>query len=227
MKKKFLFAIMVGLLLACNTLGQTPISIPIEDPDFESQPIGGYVQTITDPAGCGTAEQGQIAGWTLTHINPGSGGGVAHWTCDNGMPNSNVAFLAYGSRMSQLLTETAREGVYVLQFDVANWFYAYPGDWNAMLYQGTRDAGGDLVLSPAPFCNQSGWTLGDMKRVTVTCPLPAYLINNGGDSLSVGGQVKGNIVIVIQSGVANPALGNHAGWPVLIDNVALNFSPQR
>lgn len=235
-KHKLIFAIMVGLVVGCsNIVGQAPmISIPIVDPDFESQTITGYVQTITDPAGCGTDEQGKIAGWVLEHVNPGSGGGVAHWTCDDGMPNSNVAFLAYGSRMSQVLTETARQGVYLLQFDVANWFYVYPGDWNAMLYQGTLDPNGNIVdmngnrwtLSPAPFCNESGWALGDMKRVTVTCSLPAYLINNGRDSLSVGGQVKGNIVIVIQNGVANPALGGHAGWPILIDNVSLTFSPQ-
>ena len=130
--------------------------------------------------------------------------------------------------MEQLRERTERDALIenVLQFDVANWFYPYPGDWNAMLYQGIRDAGGNLVLSPAPFCNQSGWALGDMKRVTMTCPLSSYLINNGADALTVGGQVKGNIVIVFQSGVPNPALGGHHEWPILIDNVSLSFSPQ-
>lgn len=228
--RKFLFAAVGGLLLASNSFGQSPmISIPIEDPDFESQVITGYVQT----GECGDAEQGLIAGWTIKDLTVGPGRGVAHWTCDDGMPNSNVAFLQ-GAAMLQVLAEVARPGTYVLQFDVANWFYPYPGNWNARLYQAVVDPNGTVVdangkrwmLSPAPFCNGSGWADGDMKRQTVTCTLPAYLIYNGGDSLSVGGQVKGNVVIYFQN-MVDAALGNHSGWPVLIDNVALNFSPQR
>lgn len=233
-KAKGVFAIVIALIVSCGTsVGQAPmIYIPLVDPDFESQTITGYVQTINDPAGCGTDEQGLIFGWTVKDLSVGPGRGVAHWTCDDGMPNSNVAFLQ-GAAMMQVLTETARPGVYLLQFDVANWFYPYPGNWNARMYQAHPDPNGDVVdmngnrwtLSPAPFCNQSAWAFGDMKRQTVTCPLPPYLIYNGGDSLSVGGQVKGNIVIYFQN-FSDPALGNHGGWPILIDNVSLSFSPQ-
>lgn len=234
-RQKTVSAIFVGLLFACGiVVAQAPIiSIPIVDPDFESQTITGYVQTINDPPGCGTDEQGLAAGWTFLSLVDGPGRGVAAWKCDDGMPPSNVAFLL-GAAMVQVLTETARPGVYVLQFDVANWFYVYPGDWNARLYQASPDPDGNIVdmngnrwtLSPAPFCNQSAWAEGDMKRMTVTCPLPAYLIYNGRDSLSVGGQVKGNIVIYFANGGGNPALGGHAGWPILLDNVSLSFSPQ-
>lgn len=125
---KTIFAAMAAFLLACGSvLAQAPmISIPIADADFESQSITGYVQTISDPAGCGTDEQGQITGWIFENVNPGSGGGVAHWTCDDGMPNSNVAFLGYGARMYQITSETARQGTYVLRFDAASWFMFIP-----------------------------------------------------------------------------------------------------
>lgn len=232
-KAKICFAVLLLVAIGCaSTLGQAPQqSIPIVDADFESQAITGYVQTITDPAGCGTDEQGLIYGWTLIDLMQGPGRGVAHWICDDGMPPSNVAFLQ-GAAMVQVSTVAAQPGVYVLQFDVANWFYPYPGNWNARLYQAVPDPNGSVVdlngnkwtLSPAPFCNDSSWAEGDMKRITMTCPLSGYLINNGADSLSVGGQVKGNIGIYFQN-FSDPALGGHGGWPILIDNVTLSFSP--
>lgn len=232
-KHKIIFIIIIGLVIACSSMGQSPVLfIPIVDPDFEAQTITGYVQTITDPAGCGTDEQGLMYGWTLIDLMQGPGRGVAHWTCDDGAPPSNVAFLQ-GAAMVQVLTEVARPGVYVLQFDIANWFYPYPGNWNARLYQASPDPNGSVVdvngnrwtLSPAPFCNESSWAMGDMKRITMTCPLSPYLIYNGRDSLSVGGQVKGNIAIYFQN-FTDPALGGHGGWPILIDNVSLTFTPQ-
>lgn len=67
-----------------------------------------------------------------------------------------------------------------------------------------------------------------MKRKTATCDLPGYLLQtNSPDPLNVGGQNPGGkVVILFQSGVPNPALGGHSGWPILIDNVSLGFTPQ-
>lgn len=224
--------IFIALLLFCSsTLSQLPmLSIPITNADFEAPLIaGGSFQAITDPAGCGVAFNGQIAGWMLTPVQGGAGGGgVAHWTCDDGMPNSNVAFLS-GGKIEQLTAEKARQGIYVLQFDVKDWFYSYSGDWNAALYTGITDTTGNMTLSQAPFCSESSWSLGDMKRITVVCPLSGGFINPGNvnpdGSLSIAGQIAGNVVIHFQNGGANPALGGHAGWPILIDNVSLTFTP--
>lgn len=217
--------IVIGLL-ACSSIARAQVAIPIIDADFESAVITNG-RAITDPAGCGIAQNfDKIPGWTFVHIKPGSGGGVAHWTCDDGATNSNVAFLSAGEGMYQMTAEKASQGTYALEFDVANWFYPYPGDWNATLYQG-KMVNGILVLSPAPFCSGSGWALGDMKRQTVTCNMSGYFLQaNSPDPLSVGGQNPiGFIVINFQSGVPNPALGDHAGWPILIDNVSLTFTP--
>lgn len=228
-KAKIAFAILLGLIIGCaSTVGQAPlISIPLINSDFESVDVSGG-GPITDPAGCGTATHfDSIPGWTFVHLVDGSGGGVAHWTCNDGMPNSNVAFLGYGEGMYQVTGEKARQGVYVVQFDVANWFYPYPGDWKVELFQGAFDASGNLVLSPAPFCSESSWGLGDMKRQTATCPMSGYLLQvTSPDPLSVGGQNPGGFVVLyLTSGVPNPALGGHHGWPVIIDNVTLAFSP--
>lgn len=219
-----LLAIVISLTCCGSAIGQ--VSIPIVDADFESAVITNG-RPITDPAGCGTAQNfDKIIGWTFVHLKPGSGGGVAHWICDDGAPNSNVAFLSAGEGMYQLLTEKARMGTYVLEFDVANWFYPYPGDWKAELFQGQM-VNGNLQLSPAPFCSASGWALGDMVRHTVPCNMSGYFLQaNSPDPLSVGGQNPGGyVVIYFTSGVPNPALGGHAGWPILIDNVTLTFTP--
>lgn len=224
--KKLLAILVLTIGFYSNANGQAPmLSIPIVNSDFELQPTVP-TGTINDPVGCGTYEIGQVPSWTLEQVGTYGGGGIAHWTCDDGMPNSNVAWLGLGERMYQLLTEKARLGVYVLQFDVAAWFYVYPGNWKAELYQGTADANGKVTLSPAPFCSESGWAFGDMKRITVTCPLPGYFLNiTSPDPLGVGGQNPGgNIVVLFQEGT-NPALGGHSGWYILIDNVSLTFAP--
>ena len=228
MRKKTAFAI---FLLGCRTiLAQSPeIAVPIINADFEAQDVTGGAK-IQDPPGCGTQiNEDRTPGWTFEHVLGGSGGGVAHWTCDDGVPPSNVAFLGYGERMYQLTGEKARQGSYVLQFDCSNWFYSYPGDWKAELYQATADASGNVSFSPAPFCSGSGWNLGDMRRKTVSCDMPGYFLQvTSLDPLSVGGQKPGGYVaIVLTSGVPNPALGGHAQWPIKIDNVSLKFSPQR
>lgn len=216
-RKSLFIATMIGLMLASGSIvAQSPqISVSIVDPDFEVQSLDG-AGPIIDPAGCGIGEWGHVAGWSITPLIPGAAAGVVHWTCDDGASSSNVAFLQ-GVAIDQVLTEVPSFGVYVLQFDVANWYYSYSGDWKAELYQGN---------SPAPFCSASGWAMGDMKRQTVTCTLPGGFTDGSNDSMSSYGQGTGNIRIHIQNGVPNPALGGHAGWPILLDNISLTFTPQ-
>lgn len=241
--KRFLFVVAAVLLLGCGSLiAQAPqVSIPIVNGDFENVTFTN-AGPINDPAGCGTGQNFDgIPGWTFVHINPGSGGGVATWKCDDGMPNSNVADLCCGEGMFQLTTEKARQGTYVIGTDVANWFYPYPGDLKIEAFQAVYVAscptGGRclteygtnkiILLSPAPFCSQSFWNVGDMRRKTVVCDMPGYFLQTTSpDPLSVGGQNPGGFILIFfTNGVANPALGGHAGWPVIIDNVTLTFTP--
>lgn len=243
MKGKIVFALLLAAIFGCSSVvGQAPqVSIPIVNGDFENV-VFTNAGPIHDPAGCGTGQNfDTIPGWTFVHLAPGSGGGVAHWTCDDGMPNSNVADLCCGEGLYQVTSEKARQGSYRLAFDLANWFYVYPGDWKAELFQAVQvtscPTGGNCIndvntgnlfqLSPAPFCSASGWNVGDMKRKVIPCEMPGYFLQTTSpDPLTVGGQIPGGyVVIYFTNGIPNPALSGHAEWPILIDNVTLTFTP--
>lgn len=233
-----------GLLIGCGTvIAQAPqVSVPIVNGDFENVTFTNP-GPVNDPAGCGTGQNfDHVQGWNFVHLAPGSGGGVVHWTCDNGLPPSNMADLCCGHGMWQVTSEKARQGSYRLSVDIANWFYVYPGDWKVELFQvapvtscpsGGRcytdgDSGQLYLFSPAPFCSASGWNVGDARRKTIPCEMPGYFLQTTSpDPLTVGGQNPGGyIAIFFTNGIPNPALGGHAEWPILIDNVTLSFTPQ-
>lgn len=224
------FGLIAALAAGCGTAkAQAPqIQIPLVNADFEAQVLTNP-GPITDPANCGTAQHfDTIPGWTFVHVNPGSGGGVAHWTCDDGMPPSQVAFLGYGEAMYQVTNVKAQQGTYRFEADASNWFYPYPGNGRLKMFQVNYDASGNLIWSPAPFCSYSFWSLGDMKRKVATCDMPGYFLQvTSPDPLSVGGQNPGGFIAIwIEAAVPDPALGNHAAWEIKVDNVALFFTPQ-
>lgn len=154
--------------------------------------------TLPDQNSCGQSTWRDIPGWTFTQSSGGSFGVIA-WTCQAPPDGKQVASLG-NSSMFQDLKVAPQIGIYVLKFYVANWFYSYIGGYSASITEGTKTV-----------CATSGWAVGDFTQVTAVCPVSGYIANNDRFWSS-----PGNLVL---------HFSNSEGWPIIVDNISLTFTP--
>lgn len=98
----------------------------------------------------------------------------------------------------------AREGLYTLTFEAANFFPNYPGEYDIEIDFGTQK-----------FAELYGWGQNLFTTVTMTCPSPAYLIID--QALPGGGPVQGAKDFTIN--IFN------SSWPLMLKNLSLTFTP--
>lgn len=100
-------------------------------------------------------------------------------------------------------------GTYTVTFSVHNKFFSYPGYLAAKLSFGAQE-----------LCDTSIWAEGVYTQITLVCPSPGYLIVDRSlyENGSIGPvQGAANFVMKFSSGQT---------WPVLVDNVFVDFRPQ-
>lgn len=184
------------LLMFASLLQSQSITIPIQNPSFESPSSSPFTGSLQ----CGQAEWWDVPGW-LTPQVPGANtsAGTIAWTCQAVPDGKAVAFLVNG-QMSQDLGILPQTGIYDLKLSLANWFYSYPAEYVVSLLIGTK-----------PVCSLSGYGLGDFTEITLPCLVPGYIAVD-----HRLGFTPGNLGIMVQEA---------GGWMLLIDNVSLTFTP--
>ena len=179
--------LLILLLFALPVYGQTVV--PIQNPSFEA----ALVQN-----------GGIIPGWDA-HQAPGGGYSVIQWsTAPDG---HNVAYLAYGTSISQDLKVLPQVGVYTLKIWVGNWLYSYAASYVVSITIGSK-----------PVCSTQGYTLGDFSQPTLVCPMPSNIVNGHDFGFAVG-----NLGISASSNTGG--IITERGWPLLVDNFSLTFTP--
>jgi hypothetical protein len=207
--------ISVGILLVTSFLqaGGQRVYVPITNGSFEqtTAPIWG-----TDP--CGTSGYTAptlgffIPGWTWQ-----SGTGVLQPTQPNscGIPpppdGSTWAYVQNATIYNDLGVTPAslqaghRDGLYILEFYVVNYFQSYPGYYTAMITFGTQE-----------LCKAEGWGRGSVTHVIAVCASPGYIVRDASlEENGTPGPVQGgsNLVLSFRA----------QGWELLTDDYSLAF----
>jgi len=210
-----LCSLLVFLLLLASAFlqaGNQPIVIPIQNPSFEQ-----FTAPLTHIDPCGLEERTLVnfPAWKFVAA-PGSGGaggllkpnGESTNTKPNGCnvplpPDGQMVAFAQSTTISQDLgSSPSVDGVYTLTFYVANYFYWYGSAYSAsIVISKTHGSYGDTVH----LCSTSGYAMGDFTKVTMTCPNQRFY---------------GDLTISLSAPAGPP------NWPVLFDDVTLEFTPQ-
>lgn len=161
--------------------GQQAVVVPIKNPSFE-QGTSGW-------------QFGPSSGVTQSKAYAGYGGSFSQ----------NLGISPQAVQKPSPGWQYVTEGVYTLNFSVANYFPNYPGYYTAEIYFGTQE-----------LCETSGWGASHFSQVTLTCPSSGYIVI--AKSLPSGGPVQGANDLVVKFSVS--------GWTVLFDKVSLEFIPQ-
>ena len=132
---------------------------------------------------------------------------IAEWTYGAGsriaqLPDgTTVAVAGYSSSISVDLGVTPRFGVYVLKVPAANYFYSYPGPYEATISIGTKE-----------LCSTYGWGIGAFTEITLVCPVSNYFTLYNG----YGFKASQHLVLSFHA----------TGWPVYFKDASLEFTPQ-
>lgn len=196
----------LSIALSLAQAAAQPITIPIQNPSFES-PVSMQYQKD-----CGAFTYETPPGWTSSTGTVAVVVPASPRTCDFSNPpdGKQFALIANGSLSQDLgdvytiLPHDAHgevNGVYAGHFLVGDYFYWYPGQFSASL---------TLKCGPAnKFCAQgttkvlcpvAGWGMGDFTDVTFTCPSQRQY---------------GELILTLGS----------TGYQMLFDNVSLTFTP--
>jgi len=127
-----------------------------------------------------------------------------------------VAYAGYGGTFSQDLgvkpsdlEAVSRDGIFVMNFSVANYFTVYPGYYEAKLSIGAQE-----------LCSTDGWATWHTTAVTFVCPSPGYLVY---DKIFPDGFAGGPAPADHNAHLKISFVGY--GWTVMFDDVSLTFTP--
>lgn len=199
-----------------------PTNVPIQNPSFERLP-----NAVIEIDPCFDSMDAVPPGWVRTFTDPIWGGTriikplISNSCLIPVAPDGSWVLFVASSTVSQDLGITPAslqgngDGDYLLTFWVANRDTVYPGYYEVAIIYGTIDPVTHTV-NGHELCSVDGWAKWHFKQISMPCGAPHYLLGNWPDG---SGKADPNAHLII-------SLSHVKGWPLLFDNVRLNFTPQ-